>query len=132
MSENENVENKKTEEKSLKKRFLLFLLHSPVQSVFGIVLLVYLARIFIFGQDEFAIKFQALGVAFFWVLWVVAKSIIKLILFIALLLVGAYGYYNYNNHDKISCEDSGGYWNAKEEICEEKTGIWQWIKGKLK
>ena len=100
--------------------------------MFIILILVYGVRIFLLGQDDFVIKAQALGVIFLWVLWCVAKSIIKLLLFIALLIVGAYGYYYYAHHDEISCEENGGYWNEKEEICEEKGNIWQQIRRWLK
>ncbi len=122
-------ENKKEEqEKVWWKKILLGMLRSPIQTIFGICTLVYLARIFLLGQDDFTIKAQALGIVFLWVLWIVAKSIIKLLLFIALLLLGLYGYYYYTHHDEIACEESGGYWNAKEETCEEKGTIWQQIR----
>ena len=126
-------ENKKEEqEKIWWKKLLLGMLRSPVQSIFGIFTLIYLLRIFLLGQDELTIKAQAVGVIFLWVLWVVAKSIIKLLLFIALLLVGGYGYYYYTHHSEISCEENGGYWNAKEEVCEEKGNLWQQIMRWLK
>lgn len=124
MSE-EKQNNQDDKEQSLLKKILTFALHSPVQAVFILLTLFYALRIFILGQNDFVIEMQAIGVVFLWVLWNVAKSIIKLLLFIALLLVGAYGYYYYTHHDEIACEKSGGYWNDKEEVCEEKGNLWQ-------
>ena len=121
----ENKTIPENKDQKLWKKLLSFSLHSPVQTIFILLTLFYALRIFILGQNDFAIEMQAIGIVFLWILWCVAKSIIKLFLFIALLLVGAYGYYCYSHHDEIACEKSGGYWNAKEETCEEKGNLWQ-------
>ena len=131
MSE-KNIETKIEKEQSWWKKILMFMLHSPVQSAFGIFTLFYVFRIFALGQDDFTIKAQAVGIVFLWILWCVAKSIIKLLLFIALLLLGLYGYNYYTHHDEIACEENGGYWNVKEETCEEKGNLWQQIRRLLK
>ena len=112
MSEEKQID-KEDKKQSWWKKILSFSFHSPVQTIFILLTLFYALRIFILGQNDFVIEMQAIGVVFLWVLWCVAKSIIKLLLFIALLLVGAYGYYYYTHHDEIACEESGGYWNAK-------------------
>jgi len=128
----EKTIDKEDKKQSWWKKTLFFSFHSPVQTIFILLTLFYAIRIFLLGQDEFIIKAQAGGIIFLWILWCVAKSIIKLLLFIALLLLGAYGYYYYTHHDEIACEESGGYWNAKEEICEEKGNLWQQIRRLLK
>lgn len=128
--ENKNIPEDK--DQKLWQKLLSFALHSPIQAVFILLTLFYALRIFVLGQNDFATEMQAIGVVFLWILWCVAKSIIKLLLFIALLLFGVYGYYYYTHHDEISCEKSGGYWNAKEKICEEKGNLWQQIIRLLK
>ena len=114
------------------KKILLSIAASPVNSLFGAVVLFYAARIFIFGQDTLLIKLEAGGVVFLWLLWTFAKSLIKILLFVSLLAAGAFGYYQYSHRNEIACEDNGGRWNSEREICEEKSSLWQqvgrWLK----
>lgn len=129
MSEEKSQENKNG---SLWKKTLLFIAASPVNSLFGAVVLFYAARIFIFGQDTLFIKLEAGGVVFLWLLWTFAKSLIKFLLFVALLAAGAFEYYQYSHRNEIVCEDNGGRWNSERETCEEKSSLWQqvgrWLK----
>ena len=124
MSEEKFPENKNG---SRWKKILLSIAASPVNSLFGAVVLFYAARIFIFGQDTLLIKLEAGGVVFLWLLWTFAKSLIKILLFVALLAAGAFEYYH-----EIACEDNGGRWNSERETCEEKSSLWQqvgrWLK----
>ena len=83
MSDENNID-KEDKTQSWWKKLLSFVFHSPVQTVFILLTLFYALRIFILGQNDFVIEIQAIGVVFLWVLWCVAKSIIKLLLFIAL------------------------------------------------
>lgn len=78
MSEEKFPENKNG---SRWKKILLSIAASPVNSLFGAVVLFYAARIFIFGQDTLFIKLEAGGVVFLWLLWTFAKSLIKFLLF---------------------------------------------------
>lgn len=129
MSEEKSQENKNG---SLWKKTLLSIAASPVNSLFGAVVLFYAARIFIFGQDTLLIKLEAGGVVFLWLLWTFAKSLIKILLFVALLAAGAFEYYQYSHRNEIACEDNGGRWNSERETCEEKSSLWQqvgrWLK----
>lgn len=129
MSEEKFPENKNG---SRWKKILLSIAASPVNSLFGAVVLFYAARIFIFGQDTLFIKLEAGGVVFLWLLWTFAKSLIKFLLFVALLAAGAFEYYQYSHRNEIACEDNGGRWNSEREICEEKSSLWQqvgrWLK----
>ena len=61
MSEEKFPENKNG---SRWKKILLSIAASPVNSLFGAVVLFYAARIFIFGQDTLFIKLEAGGVVF--------------------------------------------------------------------
>lgn len=67
-----------------------------------------------------------------WLLWTFAKSLIKFLLFVALLAAGAFEYYQYSHRNEIVCEDNGGRWNSERETCEEKSSLWQqvgrWLK----
>ncbi len=129
MSEEKFLENKNG---SRWKKILLSIAASPVNSLFGAVVLFYAARIFIFGQDTLLIKLEAGGVVFLWLLWTFAKSLIKILLFVALLAAGAFEYYQYSHRNEIACEDNGGRWNSERETCEEKSSLWQqvgrWLK----
>lgn len=129
MSEEKFPENKNG---SRWKKILLSIAASPVNSLFGAVVLFYAARIFIFGQDTLLIKLEAGGVVFLWLLWTFAKSLIKILLFVALLAAGAFEYYQYSHRNEIVCEDNGGRWNSERETCEEKSSLWQqvgrWLK----
>ena len=129
MSEEKFPENKNG---SRWKKILLSIAASPVNSLFGAVVLFYAAQIFIFGQDTLLIKLEAGGVVFLWLLWTFAKSLIKILLFVALLAAGAFEYYQYSHRNEIVCEDNGGRWNSERETCEEKSSLWQqvgrWLK----
>lgn len=129
MSEEKFPENKNG---SRWKKILLSIAASPVNSLFGAVVLFYAARIFIFGQDTLLIKLEAGGVVFLWLLWTFAKSLIKILLFVALLAAGAFEYYQYSHRNEIACEDNGDRWNSERETCEEKSSLWQqvgrWLK----
>lgn len=129
MSEEKFPENKNG---SRWKKILLSIAASPVNSLFGAVVLFYAARIFIFGQDTLLIKLEAGWVVFLWLLWTFAKSLIKILLFVALLAAGAFEYYQYSHRNEIACEDNGGRWNSERESCEEKSSLWQqvgrWLK----
>ena len=129
MSEEKFPENKNG---SRWKKILLSIAASPVNSLFGAVVLFYAARIFIFGQDTLLIKLEAGWVVFLWLLWTFAKSLIKILLFVALLAAGAFEYYQYSHRNEIACEDNGGRWNSERGTCEEKSSLWQqvgrWLK----
>lgn len=129
MSEEKSQENKNG---SRWKKILLFIAASPVNSLFGAAVLFYIVRILVFGQDTLLIKLEAGGVVFLWLLWTFAKSFIKILLFVTLLAVGAFGYYQYSHRNEIACEDNGGRWNSERGTCEEKSSLWQqvgrWLK----
>ena len=110
------------------KKVLKWLFLSPVNAVFILLLTYYGVRIFLLGQDSMAVKAQGAGVLFLWILWFAAKSIIKLLFVVMLVLAVAYGWYQYSRHDEIVCKDNGGNWNRELKICEEKLTLWQQIK----
>lgn len=120
MSEEKFPENKNG---SRWKKILLSIAASPVNSLFGAVVLFYAARIFIFGQDTLLIKLEAGGVVFLWLLWTFAKSLIKILLFVALLAAGAFEYYQYSHRNEIVCEDNGGRWNSEREPAKKKAAF---------
>lgn len=81
-----------SQNKSWIKKALKWLFLSPINTVFILLLAYYAVRIFLLGQDSLAVKAQGAGVLFLWILWFAAKSIIKLLFVVVLVLAVAYGW----------------------------------------
>lgn len=124
MSEEKFPENKNG---SRWKKILLSIAASPVNSLFGAVVLFYAARIFIFGQDTLFIKLEAGGVVFCGCYGHLPKALSSFCCLVALLAAGAFEYYQYSHRNEIVCEDNGGRWNSERETCEEKSSLWQQV-----
>ena len=71
-----------------------------------------------------------LGIVFLWGVWFFLKNIIKILLIVAIIGCGAYGWYRYANMDRIKCEESGREWNEATKTCEDKLTFWQEIQNK--
>ena len=119
-------ENKTT----LANRLWRLCLRSPV-SVLAIVLLAYYGFLaFVLEKDPFLNKTIMLGIVFLWGVWFFLKNIIKILLIVAIIGCGAYGWYRYANMDRIKCEESGRGWNEATQTCEEKLTFWEEIQNK--
>lgn len=119
-------ENKTT----LANRLWRLCLRSPV-SVLAIVLLAYYGFLaFVLEKDPFLNKTIMLGIVFLWGVWFFLKNIIKILLIVAIIGCGAYGWYRYANMDRIKCEESGRVWNEATQTCEEKLTFWEEIQNK--
>lgn len=119
-------ENKTT----LVNRLWRLCLRSPV-SVLAIVLLAYYGFLaFVLEKDAFLNKTIMLGIVFLWGVWFFLKNIIKILLIVAIIGCGAYGWYRYANMDRIKCEESGREWNETTKTCEDKLTFWQEIQNK--
>ena len=119
-------ENKTT----LANRLWRLCLRSPV-SVLAIVLLAYYGFLaFVLEKDPFLNKTIMLGIVFLWGVWFFLKNIIKILLIVAIIGCGAYGWYRYANMDRIKCEESGREWNEATKTCEDKLTFWQEIQNK--
>ena len=119
-------ENKTT----LANRLWRLCLRSPV-SVLAVVLLAYYGFLaFVLEKDPFLNKTIMLGIVFLWGVWFFLKNIIKILLIVAIIGCGAYGWYRYANMDRIKCEESGREWNETTKTCEDKLTFWQEIQNK--
>ena len=119
-------ENKTT----LANRLWRLCLRSPV-SVLAVVLLAYYGFLaFVLEKDPFLNKTIMLGIVFLWGVWFFLKNIIKILLIVAIIGCGAYGWYRYANMDRIKCEESGRVWNEATQTCEEKLTFWEEIQNK--
>lgn len=119
-------ENKTT----LANRLWRLCLRSPV-SVLAVVLLAYYGFLaFVLEKDPFLNKTIMLGIVFLWGVWFFLKNIIKILLIVAIIGCGAYGWYRYANMDRIKCEESGREWNEATKTCEDKLTFWQEIQNK--
>ena len=119
-------ENKTT----LANRLWRLCLRSPV-SVLAVVLLAYYGFLaFVLEKDPFLNKTIMLGIVFLWGVWFFLKNIIKILLIVAIIGCGAYGWYRYANMDRIKCEESGRVWNEATKTCKEKLAFWEEIQNK--
>ena len=105
-------------------------LRSPVNVLAAVLLAYYGFLAFVLEKDAFVNKTIMLGIVFAWGVWFFLKNIIKLIIIIAIIGCGAYGWYRYANMDRINCEESGRVWNEETKTCEEKLTFWEEIQNK--
>lgn len=102
------------------KKLLMWGLTSPVTLIFIILILYYGTRAYVLEIDPWRSKVLMFAVAGLWVLWLVFKNLIKFLLLAAVAAAVFYGYYQYENRDKIACQEAGREWNEEKKICEEK------------
>lgn len=83
---------------------------------------------FVFQKDVMFNQMIMIMIAGFWILWIFAKSLLKMIAAVA--LVGAMlcaGYY-VMHHEEIECKKAGREWNKVEKKCEDKKSMTEKIK----
>lgn len=112
--------------KSRLKALLLWFVHSPVRSVFIVLLMYFGVRVLIF--DGLADKLFLTGVFILWLFWFFAKNMIKILLVLIVLGAAGHAYYRYSHQEQIQCEESGGVWNKQTKTCDEKGLIRIWIE----
>ena len=118
MAENTNTEKKI----GFGRKLLGLVLTSPVNTLLGLALAYFAFQAYVLDNSPLLNQTAALGVICLWVLWFVAKNIIKLLFILLLGGVAVFSYYNYINRDARLCEENGGVWNDASQTCEEKTG----------
>lgn len=121
------AETKEEKQRPKWQRFLLCCLTSPINTLFVLALLYFGFRGFVWG-GAVADKTAVFAVLALWAFYLLAKKAFKIILIIILLLCGGYGYYHYTHLEESQCEQSGGVWNSKKRVCEEKIGLWKRIQ----
>jgi len=86
---------------------------------------------FVMEKDPMTNKMIMVIIAGFWVLWIFAKSLLKMAA--AIILVGGMvfaGYYVIHA-EEIECKKAGREWNKTLQICEDKKTVGEKIKGAL-
>lgn len=102
------------------KKFLLWAVTSPITLIFSVLMLYYGIRAYVMEIDPWRSKAIMMALAVLWVLWLVFKNLIKFLLLAAIAAAVFYGYYQYENRDKIACKKEGRVWNEEKNICEDK------------
>lgn len=94
-----------------------------------VLLLAYFGMLaFLIEKDPMMNKMIMVVICGFWVLWIFAKSLIKIMMAVALLCVIAYAGYYVMNAKQIECEKAGREWNEKLQICEDKKTMAEKLK----
>ncbi len=96
--------------------------------IFALALSYYALLAFVIETNPMVNKMIMVIIAGFWILWIFAKSFVKILAAIALLLAMCFAGYYIMNADKIECKKSGKEWNEKLQICEEKKTTSEKIK----
>ena len=96
--------------------------------LFALALAYFALLAFVFQKDVMFNEMIMIMIAGFWILWIFAKSLLKIIA--AVVIVGAMAFAGYYvlHADEIECKKAGKEWNKIEKICEEKKPIHQKIK----
>ena len=83
---------------------------------------------FILEKDPMMNQMTMVMICGLWILWIFAKSLIKIIA--ALFLLGGICYTGYYvmHAKEIECKKAGREWNAKLEICEDKKTVGEKLK----
>ena len=88
--------------------------------VFALALSYFGFLAFLLEKDPMMNKMIMVMICGFWVLWIFAKSLIKIMMAVALLGAIAYAGYYVMNVKRIECEKAGREWNEKLQVCEDK------------
>lgn len=75
---------------------------------------------FVLDKDPMMNKMIMVMICGLWVLWIFAKTFIKVMMIVVLLAVMGYAGYYIVHAEEIECKKAGREWNAKERICEDK------------
>ena len=96
--------------------------------IFALALSYYALLAFVIETNPMLNKMIMVIIAGFWILWIFAKSFIKILAALALLLTMCFAGYYIMHADEIECKKSGKEWNEKLQICEEKKTTGEKIK----
>ena len=96
--------------------------------VFAVALAYFGMLAFLFEKDPTMNKMIMVMICGFWVLWIFAKSVIKIMFAIVLLGAMAYAGYYVMNAKEIECKKAGREWNVKTQTCEDKKTMAEKLK----
>ena len=83
---------------------------------------------FLMEKDPMLNKMIMIMIGGFWVLWIFAKSFIKIMAAVALLGAIAYAGYYVMNAEKIECKKAGREWNETLQVCQDKKTVTEKVK----
>lgn len=98
---------------------------------FAIALAYFGMLAFLMEKDPMMNKMIMVMICGFWLLWIFAKSFIKIMMVIALLGAIAYAGYYVMNVERIECEKAGREWNEKLQVCEDKKTIGEKLRSSV-
>ena len=110
------------------KRVGRFCLKYPVSILFALAIAYYAVQAYVFGVNPFINRLIVYGLAVLWILWLVARHMVKLFLLLLFAGVLLYGWNWYATREIRKCEESGRVWNKETKACEEKKTIMQRIE----
>jgi len=100
--------------------------------IFGFVAAYFAFAAFVQHQEPETNKVILLIVLCVWVLWIFAKSLLKMIVVVGVLCAIVFAVYYLFNTDKIECKKAGHQWNATAKICEDSGAFAEQAEGYLR
>lgn len=110
------------------KKLLSGFIKSPINWLFVIFASYYGFLAFILESRPWFNKTIFWAIIAVWILWFFLKNMLKLVLLLAVVGACFYGYYRFDNREKIACVEKGMVWNNQAESCEKKVGLRQKVQ----
>ncbi|MBR2300263.1 MAG: hypothetical protein IJ870_06825 [Alphaproteobacteria bacterium] len=83
---------------------------------------------FVMEKDPMMNQMIMVMIGGFWILWIFAKSFLKIVFALALLIAMLFAGYYVIHAEEIECKKAGREWNKVEKVCQDK----KTVKEKLK
>ncbi len=115
-------------EKKRWKKFVLFFLRNIVNITFFLFATYYALLAYVFQISPTTDKMMLIGICCLWLIWIFAKAVIKIVLVLLLVVFVIVSWYHVSHYDEIQCKNNDGVWNAENQSCEEKLGLWQRVQ----
>lgn len=99
--------------------------------IFACLLAYYAVLAYVADVNPITNQMMMVIVSGFWILWVFAKSFLKIIAAIALLGAMCFAGYYIIHAEEIECKKAGKEWNEKTQTCEEKKTTGEKLKSAI-
>jgi len=83
---------------------------------------------FVFEKDPMINKMIMVVIGGFWILWIFARSFLKIVCAVALLGAMFFAGYYVIHAEEIECKKAGREWNKVEKVCEDKKTVGEKLK----
>ena len=83
---------------------------------------------FVMEKDPMINKMIMIMIGGFWILWIFAKSFLKIVFAVALLGAMIFAGYYVMHAEEIECKKAGREWNKVEKVCEDKKSVSEKLK----